>query len=60
MNVRSEMFASQGEDEKIKLQVILCMAEVVEDQFKGSNTQPCEDGLFEYSTTISCVASHSS
>lgn len=45
MNVRSEMFESQGEDNKIKLQLILCMAEVVEDKFKVSNTQPCEYGL---------------
>lgn len=38
MNARSEIFASQGEDNKMKLQLILRMTEVVQDKSKVKNT----------------------
>lgn len=60
MNVRSEMFASQGEDNKIKLQLFLCMAEVVENKFKLRIYSLVKKDYWLNTVQQSCVASHSS
>lgn len=45
MNAKREMFASQGEDNKITL--ILCLAGVVYDKSRLSNTHHHDHGLIQ-------------